>query len=207
LRFIFRLLSDVKIFGRESIPDKGPYIIAINHVSLFEPPLVIAFWPNPPEAAGAIEIWSRPGQGMLIQLYGGIPVHRGEFDRQLLDTMISVLKSGKPLFLAPEGGRSHGSGMKRAHPGIAYLADKTGAPVIPVGIVGTSDDFFNRAMCLKRPRVEIRGGKPINLPSVNGKGTERREALQSNADQVMRMIAALLPSEYRGIYQTSDEAK
>src|SRR4030042_3869270 len=110
---------DVRSFVRDDLPDKGPYIITINHVSLFEPPLVLAFWPTPPEAAAAIEIWGRPGQGILIRLYGGIPVHRGEFDRQLLDKMISVLKSGRPLLLAPEGGRTHESGMRRAFPRVA----------------------------------------------------------------------------------------
>jgi len=207
LRLVFQLLSEVKIYGRENVPKEGPYIISVNHVSLYDPPLILAFWPTPPEAAGAIEIWSKPGQDILVRLYGCIPVHRGEYDRQLLDTVLSVLKSGRPLVLDPEGARSHGLGMRRAHPGVAYIADKTGAPVIPVGVVGTTDDFFDRAIHFKRPRLEIRIGKSLILPSVNGTGAERREALQANADQVMLAIAALVPPEYRGVYQTSNEAK
>ena len=206
-RLFFHLLSDVKISGREYIPKNGSYIITVNHVSLFDPPLVLAFWPTPPEAAGAVEIWSKPGQGILVRLYGGIPVHRGEFDRQLLDTMVSVLGSGRPLFLAPEGGRSHDLGMRRAFPGVAYVADKTGAPVVPVGVVGTSDDFFDKAIHLKRPGLEMRIGKPFNLPSVVGKGPDRRNSLQSNADQIMHAIAALMPSQYSGVYQNSNEAE
>ena len=207
LRLVFQLLSEVKIYGRENVPKEGPYIISVNHVSLYDPPLILAFWPTPPEAAGAIEIWSKPGQDILVRLYGCIPVHRGEYDRQLLDTVISVLKSGRPLVLDPEGARSHGLGMRRAHPGVAYIADKTGAPVIPVGVVGTTDDFFDRAIHFKRPKLEIRIGKSLILPSVNGTVAERREALQANADQVMLAIAALVPPEYRGVYQTSNEAK
>jgi 1-acyl-sn-glycerol-3-phosphate acyltransferase len=207
LRLVFHLLSEVKIYGRENVPKEGPYIISVNHVSLYDPPLILAFWPTPPEAAGAIEIWSKPGQDILVRLYGCIPVHRGEYDRQLLDTVISVLKSGRPLVLDPEGARSHGLGMRRAHPGVAYIADKTSAPVIPVGVVGTTDDFFDRAIHLKRPRLEIRIGKPLSFPPVDGRGAERREALQANADQVMHAIAALVPPEYRGVYQTSNEAK
>ena len=207
LRLVFQLLSEVKIYGRENVPKEGPYIISVNHVSLYDPPLILAFWPTPPEAAGAIEIWSKPGQDILVRLYGCIPVHRGEYDRQLLDTVLSVLKSGRPLVLDPEGARSHGLGMRRAHPGVAYIADKTGAPVIPVGVVGTTDDFFDRAIHFKRPKLEIRIGKSLILPSVNGTVAERREALQANADQVMLAIAALVPPEYRGVYQTSNEAK
>ena len=207
IRLLFHLFSEVKISGREYVPKIRSYIITVNHVSLFDPPLVLAFWLTPPEAAGAIEIWSKPGQGILVRLYGGIPVHRGEFDRQLLDTMVSVLGSGRPLFLAPEGGRSHDLGMRRAFPGVAYIADKTGVPVVPVGVVGTSDDFFNKAIHLKRPRLEIRIGKPFTLPSVVGKGAERRNSLQANADQIMVAIAALLPPQYRGVYQSSHEAE
>lgn len=202
-RLLFHILSDVKIIGRENVPKHGPYLITINHVSLFEPPFIMAFWPTPTEAAGAIEIWSRPGQGILVRLYAGIPVHRGEFDRQLLDTMIAVLKSGRPLLLAPEGGRTHDLGMRRAMPGVAYIIDKTGAPVIPVGIIGTTDDFFNRAIHFLRPRLEMRIGKPLNLPTVEGAGAARRQALQSNADQIMLAIAALMPPEYGGVYQAS----
>jgi 1-acyl-sn-glycerol-3-phosphate acyltransferase len=206
-RVLFHLLSDIKSFGLENVPRKGAYIIAINHGSLFEPPLILTFWPTPPEAAGAIEVWSRPGQGILARLYGGIPVHRGEFDRQLLETMISALQSGRPLLLAPEGGRSHQPGIRRAHPGVAYIADKTGVPVIPVGVVGTSDDLLDRAFRLKRPRLEIRIGKPFTLPAVVGKGAEKRQALQANADQIMVAITVLMPPEYRGVYQAPNEAR
>lgn len=204
-RLIFHLLSDVRIYGKQNIPAKGPYIITLNHVSLFDPPLLMAFWPTPPEGVGAIEVWQRPGQNILVQIYGCIPVHRGEYDRQLLDTMVTALKSGYPLLLAPEGVRSHGHGMNRAHPGVAYIADKTGAPVVPVGVAGTKDDFFDRAIRLKRPTAEVRIGKPITLPPVSGIGAERREALQANADKVMQAIATLVPPEYRGVYQSNDE--
>ncbi len=203
LRLVFHLAGNVKIIGRENIPKQGPYLVTINHVSLFDPPFVLVYWPTPPEAAGAVEIWSKPGQSILIRLYHAIPVHRGEFDRQVLERMIAVLQSGRPLLLAPEGGRSHGLGMRRAMPGAAYLVDKTGVPVIPVGINGTTDDFFTRAIHFKRPLLEMRIGKPLNLPSVEGKGVARHEALQANADQIMLAIAALVPLESRGIYRTS----
>jgi 1-acyl-sn-glycerol-3-phosphate acyltransferase len=204
-RLVFHILSDVKIIGLENVPKSGPYLITINHVSLFEPPFLIAFWPTAPEGAGAVEIWDRPGQGILVRWYHGIPVHRGEFDRQLLETMITVLNSGKPLLLAPEGGRTHDLGMRRALPGVAYIIDKTHAPVVPVGIVGTTDNFLDRALHLRRPSLEMRIGQPFNLPPVEGRGSVRREALQANADQIMQAIAALVPPEYHGVYHNSTE--
>lgn len=200
-RTLFHLLSDVKIIGLENVPRSGGYLITINHVSTYEPPFITAFWPTAPEGAGAVEIWSRPGQAILVRIYHGIPIHRGEFDRQALETMIDALSSGYPLLIAPEGGRTHELGMRRALPGVAYLVDKTGVPVIPVGVVGATDDFMNNALRLKRPPLEMRIGQPFHLPVVQGKGAERREALQSNADQIMQAIAALMPPEYHGVYQ------
>ena len=200
-RLVFHLLGDVIILGRENIPKDGAYLITINHVSTFEPPLIMAFWPICPEGAGAIEIWNRPGQAILVRLFHGIPVHRGEFDRRALETMINALESGHPLLIAPEGGRTHDLGMRRALPGVAYIVEKTGVPVIPVGIIGATDDYLQRALHLKRPRVEMRIGLPFHLPAVIGKGADRRRALQANADQIMQAIAALMPPEYQGIYQ------
>lgn len=204
-RFIFHLLSNVHITGKENIPKRGAYLIAINHISLFEAPLMAAFWPSPPEAAGAVEIWNRPGQAILVRLYGGIQVHRGEFDRQALEAIIAALNSGRPLLLAPEGQRSHTPGMQRALPGAAYIIEKTGVPVLPVGIVGTTADFFDRAIRMHRPTIEMRIGKPIHLPMVEGKGAARRAALQANADRIMQAIADLVPSEYRGVYRALGE--
>ncbi len=200
-RAVFLILSDIQIVGRENIPKKGAYLITINHVSTFEPPFILAFWPTAPEGAGAIEIWERPGQAILVRLYYGIPVHRGEFDRQALDTIIAALNSGRPLLIAPEGGRTHDIGMRRALPGVAYIVEKTGVPVLPVGIVGATDDFFTRALHFKRPKLEMRIGPPFSLPAIDGKGAARRDALQANADQIMHAIANLIPPEYHGVYQ------
>ncbi len=204
-RLAFHLLSEVRVIHRENIPKSGPYLITINHVSTFEPPFILAFWPTPPEGAGAVEIWSRPGQNILVRLYHGIPVHRGEFDRKLVESMLAVLQSGKPLLLAPEGGRTHSLGMRRALPGVAYIAEKAHVPVIPVGIVGATDDFFDRALHLKRPVLEMRIGKPLILPPVEGKGTVRHQALQANADRIMQAIAQLMPPEYHGVYHPTGE--
>lgn len=199
-RGVFHFLSRVTITGRENVPRTGPYLIAINHVSLYEAPFMLAFWPTAPEAVGAVDIWSRRGQSTLARLYGGIPVHRGQIDRRLVETMLAALRSGRPLLIAPEGGRSHTPGLRRALPGVAYVIDQAGVPVVPVGLVGTTDDFLTSALRGNRPQLEMRIGKPVCLPPVVGKGEERRFQRQQNSDLIMRHIAALLPSEYQGVY-------
>lgn len=206
-RGVFHLLSRVTITGRENVPAHGPYMIAINHISLFEPPFMLAFWPVAPEAAGAVDLWNRPGQSLLARIYGGIQVHRGEYDRKLIDTMLSVLEAGYPLLLAPEGGRSHTPGMRRAYPGVAYLVERAGVEVVPVGLVGTTDDFLRRALRGQRPNIEMRIGKPLRLPMMNSLGLPRQEARQRNADLIMEHIAALLPEDYRGVYASPPEVE
>jgi 1-acyl-sn-glycerol-3-phosphate acyltransferase len=202
-RLLFTLFSQVKIHGLENVPAKRAYLIAMNHVSLFEAPFILAFWPVAPEAAGAVDIWSRPGQSMLARLYGGIPVHRGEYDRKLIDQMLSALKSGRPLVIAPEGRRSHTPGMRRALPGAAFIIDQAGTPVLPVGIYGATDDFLSLALRGKRPRIEMRIGSPLFLQPIQGRGEAKRIQRQANADQIMFHIAELLPPEYRGVYDSS----
>jgi 1-acyl-sn-glycerol-3-phosphate acyltransferase len=197
---LFRLISKVRITGVGNIPERGPYVIAINHISIIEPPFVIAFWPVAPEAVGAKEIWERKGQSLLAKFYGGIQVHRGEIDKRLIESMIQVIEAGHPLLIAPEGGRSHTPGMRPALPGVAYLVERSGAPVLPVGIIGSTDDFLHRAIRFKRPVLEMRIGELIMMPRVEGRGEERRKALKENADLIMLKVAELLPPNYQGVY-------
>lgn len=202
-RGLFRILGRVKIEGRENVPLGRPYVAAINHISLFDPPFAAAFWPEALEIIGASDVFDRPGQGQLLRLYGVTPVHRGEYDRALLEWVTRVLKSGRPLLIAPEGGRSHVTALRRAMPGIGYMVEAAHVPVIPVGLVGTTDDFWQRARRGEKPNLEMRIGKPIILPPIEERGAARHEARQRNADLVMCHVAGLLPEEYRGVYAES----
>ena len=202
-RGIFRLFARVKILGKENLPYGKPYVVAMNHVSIYDPPFVGAFWPEQLEIIGASDVFEKPGQGQILKAYGVIPVHRGDYDRVLFTKIISVIKAGFPLLIAPEGGRSHVPGMKRALPGISYIVEQTHVPVVPVGVVGTTEDFWQRARRGERPLLNLCIGKPIILPEITEKGTEKHEARQRNVDLVMNMLAGLLPEEYRGVYAGS----
>jgi 1-acyl-sn-glycerol-3-phosphate acyltransferase len=199
-RLIFHILGRVKVIGVENIPYGKPYVVAMNHISIYDPPLIAAFWPEVLEIVGASDVFYKPGQGQLLKAYGVIPVHRGEYDRAILQRIVSIIKSGYPLLIAPEGGRSHVTAMRRAYPGIAYIVEETGVPVVPTGLVGTTDDFWQRARRGERPDLEMRIGMLVTLPPVTEKGVARREARQRNADLVMQHLAGLLPEEYRGVY-------
>jgi 1-acyl-sn-glycerol-3-phosphate acyltransferase len=202
-RGIFHILANIKIIGKEYIPYGRPYVVAMNHVSIFDPPLVGAFWPEQLEIIGAADVFDKRGQGLVLKAYGVIPVHRGDYDRALLVNIIRILKSGLPLLIAPEGGRSHVPAMRRAMPGLGYIIEQTGVPVVPAALVGTTEDFWQRARRGQHPVLEMRIGKPLHLPEITVKGSERHQARQHNADLVMRHLAGLLPEEYRGVYADS----
>jgi 1-acyl-sn-glycerol-3-phosphate acyltransferase len=199
-RVMYRMLGRVKVLGEENVPLGNPYVIAVNHVSIFDPPLVVSFWPEAPEVIGAVDVFEKKGQGQILSMYGVIPVHRGDYDRVLLEKILAILRMGRPLVIAPEGGRSHEPAMKRAMPGIGYIIEHAQVPVIPVGLVGTTDDFWQRSKRGEKPQLEMHIGRPIIFPIMTERGTQRREARQKNADLVMRYIAGLLPEEYHGVY-------
>jgi 1-acyl-sn-glycerol-3-phosphate acyltransferase len=199
-RMLFSALGRVKVTGKENVPLGTPYAIALNHISIFDPPLLVAFWDETPEVVGSSEVFQRKGQGTLLSMYGVVPVYYGEYDRALLENILAILKAGRPLVIAPEGGRSHVVAMQRAMPGIGYIIEHAQVPIVPVGLVGTTDDFWQRAKRGERPQLEMRIGKPIHFSPITEKGAERRAARQRNADLVMRHIAGLLPEEYHGAY-------
>ena len=201
-RLLFHLLSRVELEGFEYVPPEGGYLVAGNHVSLYDPAFVLSFWPADLEAAGAVDVLDRPGQSLLMRWYGGMPVHRGEVDRTLLMGMIERLQAGLPVYIAPEGTRSHVPGMQPAHHGAAYVAAKAQVPVVPVGMTGT-EGIFETLRSGVRSRLRLVVGRPLYLPPVDTRAPTRRQALKFNTDIIMYAIASLMPEEYHGVYRTS----
>jgi 1-acyl-sn-glycerol-3-phosphate acyltransferase len=200
-RVLFRSLSRVRVTGQEHVPAQGPYMVVFNHVSIYDPPVVVAFWPHQVEILGAVEVWSRKGQAFLAKLWGGIPIRRAEVHREAIDLTLSVLRSDLPLLLSPEGTRSHLPGLQKAKTGVVYIAEKSKAPIIPVGLTGTTDDFFQRAIHGDHPSINMAIGKPFTLPeSLDDPGLPPREVRQRKADYIMQRIADLLPPTYHGYY-------
>jgi 1-acyl-sn-glycerol-3-phosphate acyltransferase len=109
------------------------------------------------------------------------------------------LKAGQIAAIAPEGTRSATAQLQPGKPGVAYLAAKTGVPIIPMSIVGTEDnEVYRRLRRFRRLDIAIRVGEPFTLPMMPRQN--RDEFLQQNTDEMMCRIAALLPPKYRGVY-------
>lgn len=196
LRRVFR----ISVEGLEHIPPKPPYLVIYNHVSVLDPPIVLAIWPLWLEAVAASDVLRRPTHAPLTWLYGIIPVDRGKPDRRFLDYVVGVLRQGYSLALAPEGTRSHTPGMQRAWTGLAYIADQTQIPIVPVGLVGTEDQALKQALRGKRPSILARIGPAFRLPPLDRWPVPRKWARRYNTDLAMYRIATLLPPEYRGVY-------
>jgi 1-acyl-sn-glycerol-3-phosphate acyltransferase len=201
-RGLFRILAKVQVEGLENLPSEGGYLVAGNHVSIYDPPFIVTFWPHTVEVAGAVAVLERPFQGRLMRMYGAMRVHRGEYNRSLLKEMTRRLQAGMPVLIMPEGRRSHSPGMQPAWHGTAYVAAKANAAVVPVGITGTDGvvDLWKR---LRRPSMRMVIGKPLELAPVDLRSPNRKAELRQNTERIMYAIAALLPPKYQGVYELS----
>lgn len=198
IRGLFNTLTRVRIQGIENVPKTGACLLAVNHLSLLEPPLVFGLVKREKITALVAKKYRRKlFFRWLIRAVDGIWINREETDFQALREALAFLKDGGALGIAPEGTRSHTGALIEAKTGVAYLADKAGVPVVPVAVSGT-ETAFAKLKRLKRPHIEIKFGKPFNLPPVQR--STRAEDLQRNTDEIMCQLAALLPPAYRGVY-------
>ncbi len=199
-RILFRLLGKVELYGMDKIPKHNRYLVAFNHISLVEIPFIGAFWPVIIEIIGATVVWDRPGVSIVARMWAGIQVNRTEFDREVFKNIMQIIDADFPLMISPEGTRSHTPGLARGKPGIAYIIDKAGLPVLPVAVVGNTLDFLREGIRGKRPTIQMIVGDIIHLPPLTGRGEERRDMRQQNTDIIMARVAELLPESYQGVY-------
>lgn len=199
LRWILKLSTRLEVEGQENIPQGGPLLIAFNHLGHLDAPLLLALLPWPAEGIALSDLYRVPVTGQLLRLYGAIPVHRDQFDRQVIRRALQALDEGKALALAPEARQSLTGALERARPGVAYLALRSGAPILPVALTGT-EKVYAEWRRLRRPRLTLTFGQLITPPSRSSKPQARRQQVAELTDEIMYRIAAMLPPEYRGVY-------
>lgn len=191
-----RSVLSVAVEGREHLMTSGPYVLATNHLALVDVPLVLTVMPRPVIVMAASEYRSsRLFDWFLSDMGNAIYVDRGTGDLKALDRALTVLRSGGIVGLSPEGRRSPSGALERAHAGVAHLAARSGAPVVPMAVWG--QEAMRTALRRgRRAPVMIRTGAPLRPPSAGAAPAE----LTAFSDQVMRTIASLLPERYRGVY-------
>jgi 1-acyl-sn-glycerol-3-phosphate acyltransferase len=209
-RIFARGMTRVRIEGAiDEIPMDGPLIIAANHASNFDAP-VLGSWLMPKLGRrihwlGKKELFGWPVVGWLA-LHGGVhPVDRGAADVEAFRLAKRILDDGQVLFVFPEGTRSPDGALQAARDGVAVLAIRTGAPILPVGIGGSSG-VWPRGQKLPHPggHVTVRVGQAFRLADELPPGTDRKAAKGLATDLIMRRIAKLLPPGQRGVYGGSE---
>jgi 1-acyl-sn-glycerol-3-phosphate acyltransferase len=180
------------------IPMSGPLILAVNHVNFLDAPIFMThLQPRNVTALVKEETWKNPFMGALFNLWGGIPIKRGEVDRNAYNLARTSLNDGKILAIAPEGTRSKNGRLQIGHPGITMIAVKTNTPILPVAFYGGELIWDNIHRLIRTP-FHIRVGKIFTLdPELS---LNDRELRQKATDQIMYQVADLLPEKYRGVY-------
>jgi len=180
------------------VPQKGPLIVVTNHVTSLEVPLIYAhLQPRPVTGFVKAETWENPFMGYLFDLWGGIPLRRGEADVEAIRQALEALEAGKILGVAPEGTRSFNGLLQRGRPGTVLLALRSGAPVMPLVFYG-GERVNENLKRLRRTDFHIAVGRPFYVHTAGMKVSH--EVRQQIADEIMYQIAAMLPPKYHGLY-------
>jgi 1-acyl-sn-glycerol-3-phosphate acyltransferase len=209
LRFLLRwggftLLAKLdRVEGVENVPAEGPAILMINHIAFIDPIVVLHVTPRHIVPMAKIEVYSYPVVSIFPRLWGVIPVRREEVDRRAIQQSLEVLRAGEIILVAPEGTR--GPALKQGKEGVAYLASRSGAPIVPVAVDGT-EGFpalrFTRRW--KGPGAQVRFGRPFRYRSEFRRAG--REQLRQMTDEAMYVLAGLLEPERRGVYADLSKA-
>lgn len=187
----------LEVAGMENVPPTGPVILVANHISSMDIVTIALPIKRHEHQMAKVELFGVPVLGGIMRLLGAFPVRRGESDRESLRVAEEVLGAGQVLVVFPEGHRSGTGKMAAGLPGVALIAMRSGAPIVPVGISGTERVLKGFRFGPWAPKVRMVFGKPFTLPS---DGKRRSQDLRRGIDTIMRQIAALVPPEYRGIY-------
>ncbi len=203
LKFLLRTLAFTllvrldRVEGLENIPDQGPGILLMNHIGWVDPIVVLHSVPRQIVPLGKVEAFEYPVIGIFPRIWGAIPVRRGGVDRRAIQSALEVLRKKEIILVAPEGTRN--PELQRAKEGFAYLATRSGAPIIPVSLEGSPGyPTIRYSQRWKKNGIVVRYGTPITFHSEYRRAG--REQLRKLTDEVMYYLAAMLPEERRGYY-------
>jgi 1-acyl-sn-glycerol-3-phosphate acyltransferase len=199
-----------KVEGLENLPKTGPVIVASNHLSFIDSILIPMVCPRRVAFLAKEEYWTSPGiKGWFMKGFftgiEAIPVRRGDHRaaQESLDTALRVLESGVAFGIYPEGTRSRDGRLYRARVGVGWLALKSKAPIVPVGVIGTNVVLPVGAKVPRLRRIVLRFGEPILASEVPFPGeavAENSRARRAVADAVVAEIGKLSEQEYTGVY-------
>lgn len=186
------------------VPNMGPLIAYSNHTGQIEVPLMYShLQPRHMTGLAKVETWNGWFLHWVFDLWGAIPIRRGEADMEAVRKSIEALQKGYILAIAPEGTRNKTGKLLRAHPGVVTLALRSGAPLLPIAHWG-GETFPQNFKRWNRTDFHVRVGEAFKLDPGNRRVT--KEVRQQMVDEMMYRLAALLPEYYRGAYADLENA-
>jgi 1-acyl-sn-glycerol-3-phosphate acyltransferase len=204
LRVLTTVLCRVDDAQLARVPQQGPLIIITNHVGLVEIPLLhTRLQPRRMSGFVAAKRWRNPLLAWLLDLFEGIPLRRGEADIGALRQGLEVLERGDILFIMPEGTRSGDGRLQRGHGGLVFVAQRSGAPILPLVHYG-SERLADNLRRFRRTDFHFRVGQPFTFDTAGVKVS--RAVRQQVVDEAMYQMAELLPPDYRGVYSELAQA-
>jgi len=197
---VVKIIARVEAAGYENLPEKGGFVIAVNHLGFLDTPMAYYALDNWNLFIPVAEKWEqKPVLRWLGKHLNLIFINRFKPDLKAMREIINRMEEGQTLVIAPEGTRARDEKMAQGKPGAAYLASKMGWQIVPVAISGTEDRIFlGNLKRLRRTQIRLTAGKSFMLPPFPKEN--REETLQEYADEIMCHIAAMLPEKNRGYY-------
>lgn len=199
VRFIMNIIADIEVCGLEQVPP-GNFIIAANHLGRLDTAMLICVIDREDIIMPVAEKYKdHPLYGAIGRAANAIWLNRFEADYPALRQILDRMKSGGMLVIAPEGTRSKTEALQEGKMGVAFLAGKSGYPVLPVAITGTEDRaVVQNLKHFRRSKITVTAADIMHIELPPGKG--REQAMRTATDEIMCRIAALLPEKYRGVY-------
>jgi 1-acyl-sn-glycerol-3-phosphate acyltransferase len=190
---LLSLLTDVEINGQERLPEKGPMILAGNHVAVLEAVMMAVYTPGMVEFVGNGDIPFDPNYAFIANAYGLIPINRGNVDREGLEMGVDILKQDGILGIFPEGGTWDPAQMQ-AQIGVAWLSYRAQAPILPIGFGGIKSGL-EKALKFKHPRLTMNVGDLVPPVQLKDNDLPMKVNLESAANHILEEINALVPKE------------
>ena len=177
--------------GWRNIPLSGPIILACNHISFFDPPLIANAQPRVVHYLAKEELFYHPLFRTLIVAYGAFPVRRGTGDLWAMRYALTLLKRNKCVLVFPEGTRGVPGRLRPGQIGAGMIARKSKAPVVPCLLEGATKIFPRGAKSIQNPTIRVTFGKPLKLDDLYS-ANPSKETYQAISDRMMAGIAALM---------------
>ena len=200
------MIADIEIHGMEKQPS-GNIIIAANHLGRLDTAILICVIDREDIIMAIAEKYkNHPLYGAIGRAVNGIWLNRYEADYSALRQILARMEQGGLLAMAPEGTRSKTEALQEGKMGVAFLASKSGYPILPVALTGTEDRrVVENLKHLRRSKITVRAADPMEVHIPAGRG--REQAMRQATDEIMCRIGALLPESYRGFYANHPRLK